>query len=60
MPAEDHPVVAAPVPGVAAGGGLVVAPFRGLRYVAGRVSDLAAVTSPPYDVIDQDAASHLE
>jgi uncharacterized protein (DUF1015 family) len=60
MPAEDHPVATAPVPGVAAGGGLVVAPFRGLRYVAGRVSDLAAVTSPPYDVIDQDAASHLE
>jgi uncharacterized protein (DUF1015 family) len=60
MPAHDHPAVAAPVPGTASGGGLVVAPFRGLRYVAGRVSDLAAVTSPPYDVIDQDAASHLE
>jgi uncharacterized protein (DUF1015 family) len=41
-------------------GGLVVAPFRGVRYVADRVSDLAAVTSPPYDVIDPDDATHLE
>ena len=40
--------------------GLLVAPFRGLRYVPGRVSDLAAVTSPPYDVIDPDDATHLE
>jgi uncharacterized protein (DUF1015 family) len=38
----------------------VVRPFRGLRYDASRVSDLAAVTSPPYDVIDPDSASHLE
>ncbi len=35
-------------------------PFRGVRYVADRVSDLAAVTSPPYDVIDVDDATHLE
>jgi uncharacterized protein (DUF1015 family) len=41
-------------------GGLVVTPFRGLRYAADRVSDLAAVTSPPYDVIDPDDATHLE
>lgn len=40
--------------------GLLVAPFRGLRYVPGRVTDLAAVTSPPYDVIDPDDATHLE
>jgi uncharacterized protein (DUF1015 family) len=40
--------------------GLVVAPFRGLRYDPARVSDLAAVTSPPYDVIDADGAAHLE
>ena len=40
--------------------GLVVAPFRGLRYDPDRVSDLAAVTSPPYDVIDPDSATHLE
>ena len=39
---------------------LVVRPFRGVRYDAKRVSDLAAVTSPPYDVIDPDSAAHLE
>jgi uncharacterized protein (DUF1015 family) len=39
---------------------LVVRPFRGLRYDPAQVSDLAAVTSPPYDVIDPDDASHLE
>jgi uncharacterized protein (DUF1015 family) len=39
---------------------LGVFPFRGVRYDPGRVSDLAAVTSPPYDVIDADAADHLE
>ncbi|MCL7021348.1 DUF1015 domain-containing protein, partial [Vibrio vulnificus] len=31
--------------------GLDLAPFRGLRYVPGRVGDPAAVTSPPYDVV---------
>ncbi|NUP45164.1 MAG: DUF1015 domain-containing protein [Streptomyces sp.] len=33
------------------GQGLQLAPFRGLRYVAERVGSLAAVTSPPYDVV---------
>jgi uncharacterized protein (DUF1015 family) len=31
-----------------------------VRYDPARVSDLAAVTSPPYDVIDTDSAAHLE
>jgi uncharacterized protein (DUF1015 family) len=31
--------------------GLCLAPFRGLRYVPERVGSLAAVTSPPYDVV---------
>jgi uncharacterized protein (DUF1015 family) len=31
--------------------GLRLAPFRGLRYVRERVGSLAAVTSPPYDVV---------
>jgi uncharacterized protein (DUF1015 family) len=31
--------------------GLVLAPFRGVRYDPGRVSGIANVTSPPYDVI---------
>ena len=50
--------------GAAAGGAgrptLGVHPFRGVRYDPARVSDLAAVTSPPYDVIDADSADHLE
>ncbi len=39
--------------------GLTLAPFRGLRYAQDRVSGLAEVTSPPYDVIAQDAAVQL-
>jgi uncharacterized protein (DUF1015 family) len=39
--------------------GLTLAPFRGLRYAQDRVSGLAEVTSPPYDVIAHDAADHL-
>ena len=39
--------------------GLTLAPFRGLRYAQNRVSGLAEVTSPPYDVIAQDAAVQL-
>lgn len=31
--------------------GLRLTPFRGVRYVPDRVSSLAAVTSPPYDVV---------
>ena len=59
MPATDSTTSAAPPPGAASTAGLVVRPFRGLRYDPARVSDLAAVTSPPYDVIDADSAVHL-
>jgi uncharacterized protein (DUF1015 family) len=38
---------------------LALAPFRGLRYAQDRVSGLAEVTSPPYDVIAHDTADHL-
>jgi uncharacterized protein (DUF1015 family) len=41
-------------------GGLVLAPFRGLRFVPDQVADLAAVTSPPYDVVDAEGAVQLE
>src|SRR4051812_15775059 len=45
----------------AAGTGLRLAPFRGLRFVPGRVGSLAAVTSPPYDVVVRpDGQRHLE
>jgi uncharacterized protein (DUF1015 family) len=47
-----------PAPG-AGPGGLVLAPFRGVRYAADRVSDLAGVTSPPYDVIAHDIEAQL-
>lgn len=47
--------------GHAAGGGLRLIPFRGLRYVPERVGSLAAVTSPPYDVVVRpDGLHHLE
>jgi uncharacterized protein (DUF1015 family) len=37
----------------------VLAPFRGVRYAADRVTDLAGVTSPPYDVIAHDIEAQL-
>ncbi|MCF6526435.1 DUF1015 family protein [Streptomyces sp. JJ36] len=41
--------------------GLHLRPFRGLRYAPDRVSSLAAVTSPPYDVVVRpDGVHHLE
>lgn len=40
---------------------LSLAPFRGLRYAADKVSSLAAVTSPPYDVVVRpDQVRYLE
>jgi uncharacterized protein (DUF1015 family) len=59
MPATDPAPVTAPGGPPDDSAGLVVQPFRGLRYDPARVSDLAAVTSPPYDVIDPDDAEHL-
>jgi uncharacterized protein (DUF1015 family) len=42
-------------------GGLDLTPFRGVRYVPERVRSLAAVTSPPYDVVVRpDGLHHLE
>ncbi|MEU5402564.1 DUF1015 domain-containing protein [Streptomyces sp. NPDC005963] len=47
--------------GPAANDGLRLLPFRGLRYVPERVGSLAAVTSPPYDVVVRpDGLHHLE
>ncbi|MBO0788250.1 MAG: DUF1015 domain-containing protein [Actinobacteria bacterium] len=39
--------------------GLALTPFRGLRYAPDRVSGLAEVTSPPYDVIAHDTEGQL-
>ncbi|HSP36341.1 MAG TPA: DUF1015 domain-containing protein [Frankiaceae bacterium] len=38
--------------------GLVLQPFRALRFAAG--TDLASLTSPPYDVIDEPERTRLE
>lgn len=38
---------------------LVLSPFRGLRYAADQISDLTAVTSPPYDVLDRETVAAL-
>ncbi|MEU5880440.1 DUF1015 domain-containing protein [Spirillospora sp. NPDC047279] len=39
--------------------GLELAPFCGVRFAPEVVGDLAAVTSPPYDVIDEEALGRL-
>ncbi|WP_255955790.1 DUF1015 family protein [Streptomyces odontomachi] len=44
-----------------AGDALDLIPFRGVRYAPERVGNLAAVTSPPYDVVVRpDGLLHLE
>jgi len=42
-----------------ASSGLVLAPFRGVRFDPERVSGLAEVTSPPYDVIGSENEDQL-
>ena len=37
----------------------MLAPFRGVRYAENRVTGLAEVTSPPYDVIAADNEDQL-
>lgn len=49
----SHPSVPRPT-------GLVLSPFRALRFDLAVVGDLADVTCPPYDVIDADEAASLE
>ncbi|MFF6782146.1 DUF1015 family protein [Streptomyces sp. NPDC012510] len=52
---------AGPAEEIPARSGLELAPFRGLRYDPDRVGSLAAVTSPPYDVVVRpDGLLHLE
>ncbi|TDD63968.1 DUF1015 domain-containing protein [Actinomadura darangshiensis] len=41
------------------GGGLELSPFRGVRFVPEVAGDLASVTMPPYDLIDEAAALRL-
>ncbi len=49
-----QPVAASRVPG------LVLSPFRALRFDETRAGDLVTLTSPPYDVIDADGVAALE
>ena len=58
LPSGSEPAEAR-APSAPGRSGLVLAPFRGIRYAAGRVSGLAEVTSPPYDVIGRDIADEL-
>lgn len=37
----------------------IIAPFRGLRYNPGKISDLSRVTAPPYDVISPEGQRRL-
>jgi uncharacterized protein (DUF1015 family) len=46
-------------PAAAGQAGLALAPFRGVRYARDKVSGLAEVTSPPYDVIAHDIEDQL-
>ena len=46
-------------PGAPEQAGLELAPFHGVRYARDRVSGLAEVTSPPYDVIAHDREVQL-
>jgi uncharacterized protein (DUF1015 family) len=39
--------------------GLKLEPFRAVRYAPSKVSSLAAVTSPPYDLIDDEALNRF-
>jgi uncharacterized protein (DUF1015 family) len=56
---SGHESAKAQAPPGPARSGLAMAPFRGVRYAAGRVSGLAEVTSPPYDVIAHDIETQL-
>ncbi len=58
-PAPEDPA-AGPSPSVPRPSGLVLSPFRALRYDTARAGDLSALTSPPYDVIDADGVLALE
>jgi uncharacterized protein (DUF1015 family) len=47
------------MPDVTTQPGLVLEPFRAVRYAPSKVSSLAAVTSPPYDLIDEEALNRF-
>ncbi|WP_460349483.1 DUF1015 family protein [Actinoallomurus acanthiterrae] len=48
------------MPDVTSDPGLALRPFRAVRYDTARVSSLAAVTSPPYDLIDEESLGRFK
>ena len=59
-PAPEDPAPGPATSSVPRPSGLVLSPFRALRYDPERAGDLATLTSPPYDVIDADGVAALE
>ena len=59
-PAPEDPSSAGPASSVPRPSGLVLSPFRALRYDPATAGDLSALTSPPYDVVDADGVVALE
>ncbi|MCA1710442.1 MAG: DUF1015 domain-containing protein [Actinobacteria bacterium] len=57
VPDGGAPAAVVPLPSPT---GLVLQPFRALRFDTAAAGDLATLTSPPYDVIDADGVSALE
>jgi uncharacterized protein (DUF1015 family) len=47
------------MPDVTTDPGLALRPFRAVRYDTSQVSSLASVTSPPYDLIDEEALARF-
>ncbi|MEV5708653.1 DUF1015 domain-containing protein [Actinoallomurus sp. NPDC052274] len=47
------------MPDVTIDPGLALRPFRAVRYDTAQVSSLAAVTSPPYDLIDEESLARF-
>src|SRR3954452_17636963 len=57
---SDAPSVSPSRPLSSSPTGLILAPFRALRFDPAVAGDLSTLTSPPYDVIDADRQSALE
>jgi uncharacterized protein (DUF1015 family) len=58
--ADTVSATASVLPSVPCPSGLILQPFRALRYDPAVAGDLETLTSPPYDVIDADGVSELE
>lgn len=59
-PGLTDPAVPGPSTSVPRPEGLVLSPFRALRFDPAVAGELADLTSPPYDVLDDDAVAALE